>query len=505
MVTTERPREPARLDPERSSEEARSFLQRRIGLFTGMIWMLSFGFYFADHVMEQLATGNPNGWLYRGDWAHLAASTVSLVVWGLCRWWRWDPHTLAWLDAAGSIAAGAGFAWMGYEAHHDRAGIFPMILATNHLAFGRAVLVPSSARRTLWIHSGVLLPSIAAAYFNTRLQSPGNELTGAGYVSLWCGVSLVMTTLASRVLYGLRERVRETTRLGQYTLNEKIGEGGMGVVYRASHAMLRRPTAIKLLPPGKSGERSLARFEREVQLTSQLTHPNTVAIYDFGRTPDGIFYYAMEYLDGIDLEALVREHGPQPAGRVIHLLRQIAGALAEAHEVGLIHRDIKPANVILCERGGLFDVAKVVDFGLVKELRPDVQDPNVTSSNALTGTPLYLAPEAITSPESVSQSSDLYALGAVGYYLLAGKNLFDAKTIVEVLAHHLATTPPSPSKSLGTAIAPDLESLVIKCLSKDPDARPATARALDAALSACEDASSGFRSRTATCRPPFGA
>jgi serine/threonine protein kinase len=258
----------------------------------------------------------------------------------------------------------------------------------------------------------------------------------------------------------------------------------MGVVYRARHAMLRRPTAVKLLPPGQAGEHALKRFEREVQLTSILTHPNTVAIYDYGRTPDGVFYYAMEYLEGTNLDDLVRQDGRQPPSRVVHILRQICGSLEEAHGIGLIHRDIKPANVILCERGGSPDVAKVLDFGLVRDLHGPEQVA-LTSERSIAGTPLYLSPEAIRAPETVDARSDLYAVGAVAYYLLTGQPVFDGGSLVEVCGHHLHTAPEPPSRRAGISIDPGLEACVLQCLEKDAARRPQTARALGDRLAAC--------------------
>lgn len=307
----------------------------------------------------------------------------------------------------------------------------------------------------------------------------------------WCGVAVSVATVGSRIIFGLRTEADKVKRLGQYTLEEKIGEGGMGSVYRASHAMLRRPTAIKLLPPDKTGENAIHRFEREVQLTATLSHPSTVAILDYGRTPSGVFYYAMEYLDGLNLEELVRAHGPQAPGRVVHILAQVSGALTEAHEAGLIHRDIKPANVILCERGGMPDVAKVVDFGLVKAVVTAGTDATmmVTGSNVITGTPLFMAPEAIRGEQFVDGRSDLYALGAVGYFLLTGKPLFASDNMLEVVGHHLHTAVPPLSANPAHPVPEDLEQIMLRCLAKAPDDRFPTARELARALKHCAKSS----------------
>jgi serine/threonine protein kinase len=245
--------------------------------------------------------------------------------------------------------------------------------------------------------------------------------------------------------------------------------------------MLRRPTAVKLLRPDKTNEKSIARFEREVQLTSQLTHPNTVTIYDYGRTSAGIFYYAMEYLDGIDLQTLVTRYGPQPEGRVIHILVQVCGSLVEAHGIGLIHRDIKPSNIILTRRGGLFDFAKLVDFGLVKAVDAGAAAA-LTTADSMVGTPHYMAPEAIRLADAADARSDLYAIGAVGYFLLAGRPLFEGCSVGEILFQHVGTKPQPPSAHRGISVSPELESLLLGCLAKNPADRPQSAQALAEAL-----------------------
>jgi len=332
----------------------------------------------------------------------------------------------------------------------------------SEMDLDEALAMPGQLRRIFWIVIGLFVV--------------GN------------GLALGGTLFVSRMGRQMSDAMLKAQRLGQYTLEDKLGEGGMGQVYRARHAMLRRPTAIKLLHPDRTGKQDLARFEREVQITSNLTHPNTIAIFDYGRTPEGVFYYAMEYLPGIDLAKLVEIDGPQPAGRVIHILRQACGSISEAHAHGLIHRDIKPENIIVCERGGRCDVAKVLDFGIVKDVGGG-DDAQLTSAGTFTGTPLYVPPEAWSTPEKIDVRADIYALGGVAYLLLAGRPMFEGGSVVEIYNHHLKTKPVPPSTWVDAASPTDLDRVVLRCLEKDRDERPATADELEKMLAACEAAS----------------
>jgi eukaryotic-like serine/threonine-protein kinase len=298
----------------------------------------------------------------------------------------------------------------------------------------------------------------------------------------------VFTLWVEQLQASLRRDVVALRRLGQYVLLQEIGRGAHGMVYRARHALLRRPVAIKLLSPDLTNKDTAARFEHEVQMTSQLTHPNTVAIYDYGRTPEGLFYYAMEFLSGIDLDQLARKFGPQPEGRVIQILRQVCGSLAEAHRIGLIHRDIKPANILLTRRGGVCDVVKVLDFGLVK-VRHSLP-PDKASVGAVVGTPHFIAPEAVKEPDSVDARSDLYSLGAVGYWLLTARTLFDSGDVEELLDGQVNAAPKRPSERTGRTIDLDLEKIIMSCLAKEPGQRPASAEAVEAALAGCASAGS---------------
>jgi eukaryotic-like serine/threonine-protein kinase len=251
--------------------------------------------------------------------------------------------------------------------------------------------------------------------------------------------------------------------------------------------MLRRPTAVKMLDVDKVTEEAMERFEREVQITSQLNNPHTVAIYDYGRTPEGVFYYAMEYLDGINLQTLVERYGPQPAPRVIQILMQVCSSLYEAHSLGLVHRDIKPANIMLNRRGGEPDVVKVLDFGLVKAL-DDERQMSLSQQRSLTGTPLYMSPEAIQMPNTVDARSDLYAVGAVGYYLLSGGPVFDAENVMELCRKHVDAQPIPPSERTRSDVPPALENAILACLDKSRSKRPQTARDLAQMISHCPEA-----------------
>ena len=286
--------------------------------------------------------------------------------------------------------------------------------------------------------------------------------------------------LYARIVQRLRKRIDEVTQLGQYTLLERIGEGGMGKVYRARHALLARDTAVKLLKPDVVSEETVSRFEQEVQLTAKLRHPNTVQIFDFGRTPEGIFYYAMEYLEGYDLSQLLEISGPVAPGRAVHILSQVCHSLREAHAAGLVHRDIKPMNIILCALGGELDFVKVVDFGLVKDI--GTGDKGMTALNVIPGTPPYIAPERMKPGMHIDGRADIYALGAVCFNLLTGEQAFDGDTALDIAYKAMHEEPRRPSEHTAQTIPPALDDLVLKCLARDPDERPSTIESLLASL-----------------------
>jgi serine/threonine-protein kinase len=304
-------------------------------------------------------------------------------------------------------------------------------------------------------------------------------------------LSLFVSLAIHRIDTALRTERRRSRELGSYELIRQLGSGGMGEVWLARHKMLARPAALKLIQPERlsgSGERSadvLKRFEREARATARLRSEHTVELYDFGRTEAGDFYYVMELLDGMDLEALVHSDGEQASGRVIRILRQVCLSLAEAHDQGLIHRDVKPANIFLCRQGAETDVVKVLDFGLVTQVSGSSSGDHsaLTRDNDVLGTPAFMAPEMVVAPENADHRVDLYALGCVGYWLLAGRQLFPEKTPVKQLFAHVHAALPSPLfPGRQPPVPTALEELLARTLAKDPAERPRSARELMRAL-----------------------
>jgi hypothetical protein len=302
------------------------------------------------------------------------------------------------------------------------------------------------------------------------------------YVGMWMGVGVACATYGCHRINVLQSEALVARRLGQYRLRERIGSGGMGEVYLAEHVLLKQPCAVKIIRPERTGDpAALLRFEREVQATARLKHWNTVTIFDFGIAADGTFYYAMEYLPGLNLEEMVRRFGPLPAARVRHFLRQACAALSEAHAIGLIHRDIKPANLIVCERGGVDDVVKVLDFGLVRDVNPAGKGHTLTAEGMIAGTPAYMSPEQASGAGDLDARSDIYSLGAVAYFLLAGQPPFGDRTQVQALAAHLYEAP-RPLEELQPDVPATLAAVVARCLAKEPQRRFEDIASLDAAL-----------------------
>ncbi len=505
-----------------TSDELGAFLQRRVAGFA-LLGAALFGLLLVWRtvtvLVETLVQGMP------ADWGSILGIAVQMLlflgIWLLCRGRARSLRYLRTLDIVGTLVAAASVCAMGFNPDSGPGGMgvtdeytvirpdYIILLVLSYILLGRSIYIPSTPRRTAAVALAIAPLALLALYTLHRNGHRPSDFTATAHVELreepgswaarwtivgavWWTASSFLAVMASRVFYGLREEVRDARRLGQYTLVEELGQGGMGVVYRARHALLRRPTAIKLLRPDKVGEEGVARFEREVQLTAMLSHPNTVRIFDYGRTADRVFYYAMELIEGASLDRVVQTSGPMPAGRVIHVLDQIAGSLAEAHAVGLIHRDIKPANLLLTRLGGVPDLVKVLDFGLVKQIEGIRLDgPAVTQTGGMAGTPQYMSPEAISTPEQVDARTDIYSLGCVAYFLLAGVEVFRGGSVLEVCSHHLHVDPLPPSQRVDRAVAAavpaDLEALVLRCLAKAPNHRPASAAELREALRRCAD------------------
>ena len=483
------------------SSSGLSFVRERLALLGKTLFLVSFGFYFFIVASLVLIGGAPFLTVVRAPVSvgHLCASLTMALLWLLASRTRLSLLSLGALDAASFIVAGVFLSLMTVE---DEAQILQVLLALTVTVMVRAILMPSRPGRTLLISSLVFVPTVLvciARHHPTAFLpgfSPGyQKLHMTLNTVLWSVLGTTLATIVSRVLYGLRRQVAEASELGQYLLEEKIGGGGMGEVWRARHRLLIRPAAIKLIrqrtlgPMAEDPELEVRRFEREARATAALTSPHTVQLYDFGVAEDGRLYYVMELLDGLDLETLVRQYGPLPAERVVHLLRQVCSALADAHGNGLVHRDIKPANVVVSRAGTTFDFVKVLDFGLVRldgaRSAGAAKDAvNLSAEGSWSGTPGYMAPEVVLGAGDTDHRVDLYALGCVAYWLLTGKMVFEGENAMQVMMQHAQAEPKRPSQRVDRPIPTALEDLIMDCLEKDPARRPLDAAAVAERLDA---------------------
>jgi serine/threonine-protein kinase len=475
------------------SNETNDLLRRRLRS-ASLLLFAGFLAYFVRHLFFLGRLETAIDWLT--FYSHASMTVITGIV-GL-RLCANCPVVLRHLRVAELIVFGGSalfFLLLSYEQLTRSAakGYFiPIAQIWLLLIFTYALFIPNTLRRATVIISTLAVIPVAlmiAVLFTSpdfnRVLRTNPDFTG--YITQ---VAMLMALSAASAIWGaytigsLRKEAFEARQLGQYRLKEQLGKGGMGEVYLGEHLLLKRPCAIKLIQPDKAGDvRALARFEREVRATAKLTHWNTIEIYDYGRADDGTFYYAMEYLPGLNLGQLVEMHGPLPTERVIHLLMQTCDALSEAHHQNLIHRDIKPGNIFAARRGGVYDVAKLLDFGLAKPLT-NVAGTAITLEGTITGSPLFMSPEQATGDGEADARSDIYSLGAVAYYLLTGVPPFDSDRPLQVILAH-ARDEPRPPSDHNPAVPEDVEHVVLQCLDKDPDRRFQSAANLQQALGEC--------------------
>ena len=462
---------------------------RRLGILSlvaGGLWVIA---TILGHLaVRSMSHGDPQ-WLRLGVPEAIAAFSVliSLLLFFYTRRGERDPRMMLDLGLGymvlTAVALGLVFHWEGMP--HDMP-IAPQISWIGAVVLMFAAIVPSTRMKTLV--AGLIAVSMnPLAMLIARARGTWNfePATGALLMHypdyLLVGVAVVI----SHIVTTLGQQVAKAREMGSYQLGELLGRGGMGEVYKATHRMLARPAAIKLIRPeaigaGDPAAASLAvtRFKREAEAAANLRSPHTVELYDFGVTDDQTLYFVMELLDGLDLDTLVRQHGPVPASRVVHILRQVCASLDEAHVRGLVHRDIKPANIHVGRLGLVCDFVKVLDFGLVKPITDGSFEQSLTTQAGLiVGTPGYMAPEMVLG-DKVDGRADIYALACVAYYLLTGQQVFDGDTAMQVIAKHLQATPVGPSQRTQVALPPRFEQLVLQCLAKKPDERPRSAAEL---------------------------
>jgi serine/threonine-protein kinase len=470
-------------------------LQRRLRLFAAFLCPLAWALY-GLNVVNYFAEGGGGLGFLREEQELLAGCVVATGLLVLLRRGEMPRRGLELLDA-GMLYVVFAVLVLDYHDHYeeggDRAPYYLALFVVLH-----AVVIPSRVLRTVLVSLpgplAILGVQLLQARWGRPVPAKEPDWTAAGvHTSRWwatvawdqiyLATAVAIAALTSQVSFALRRRVHEARQLDRYVIEERIGRGAMGDVFRARHALMRRPVAIKFLHAETAGAQTIGRFEQEVVETCRLTHPNSISIYDYGQTEDGVFYYAMEMLEGADLERIVERTGPMSAPRAIHVLVQACNALQEAHAKGIVHRDLKPGNLVLCERGLELDVLKVVDYGLAKDLA--ASPPSRTQEGVLVGNALTIAPEVVRG-ETAGPPADVYGLAAVGCHLLSGKPIFDVTHTTEFLMAHLHREPVHPSSRV--AVPADLEAVLLRSLAKEPaDRHPGVAALRDALLS-CRDA-----------------
>ncbi len=464
---------------------------RRVGtvaLVFGTIWLipllLNNVVYFWLDRLGLVQMPLTDGWPMPGNLVSGIGVVVSFTLFYVARRWC-DRRTL--LLRLGLVYQVVMAALASYLVHDNP------IVRQNGISWSCLIIlaypaiVPSAPRTTLLVS---LVVASLDPFFHVLAGLRGEPVSRDAFVLVWQWfpnyVCALLAVVPSAIIAGLGRQVTKARDLGSYRLEERIGRGGMGEVYRARHRFLARPAAIKLIRPELLGtDHTVTRFQREAQAAAVLRSPHTIHLYDFGVTDEGVFYYVMELLDGLDLDTLVRRHGTVSAGRAMFLLRQAARSLAEAHNRGMVHRDVKPSNIFVCRLGLSVDFVKVLDFGLVKErTTPGKETVLVTAPQVTTGTPAYMAPEVALAEGEVDARADIYALACVGFWLLTGRLVFEAESPVKMMLQHVRDIPDPPSRWSEHDVPPELDRLILDCLAKDPAARPATMREVERRIDA---------------------
>ncbi len=481
-------------------------LATQAGLRLGFVALVYAGGYVVLYSLSRLVEEFPGGWgfgaVINPDMAAVVFVGASLLLSVIAFSGRVDPYRLLqiglfyevfgalgveidilWWPTLGLWPPNEAFAVNGISWTCPWIVLFPLIVPATP---GRAALAAFAAAS--------LRPLLLLVVTAQSGSFASGAVSASGIIDLVLPnyVCFAIAVVGARIVWGYGSDISEARRMGRYRLVEKIGEGGMGEVWKAEHQMLARPAAIKLVlsdpghesPSGEKSQLLIHRLEREVQAMAELRSPHTAVVYDYGYTQEARFYYVMELLDGLSLQACVEQLGPMPAERVVHILRQVCDSLAEAHERGMVHRDIKPANIFICRYGRETDFVKVLDFGLVKHIgRQKPQEAELTEVGLFAGTPACAAPEAVVGERgAVDPRSDIYSLGCVAFWLLTGTTVFSAPTSLALLVQHVKEQPDPPSRRAELEIPQELDRLILRCLEKDKAARPASVEQLDTLL-----------------------